>query len=453
MSEKKKNQLWAKGENLDQQVHAFTVGDDYLIDLQFITHDCVGSAAHAIMLSEVSLLTVEQKDSILKSLAEIYKASVKGDFVISPEQEDSHTAIEAYLTEKLGEAGKRIHVGRSRNDQVLLNSRLFTRSQTVELIGRIADLAALFAKRSTELFDVPMPGLTHLQRAMPSSVGMWLYAFMETSMDLIRSGFANLELLNRSPLGAGAGFGVSLFLDRERTAELLGFASVQRSPIDCQNSRGREELRLLRLISDLGTMIEKICWDLQLGVMEESQLFTLPLEFTTGSSIMPQKRNPDVLELLRGRASSLRGAEDELRWIVSKLPSNYHRDFQLTKPPLVRAIKSAKECVDVLYAVIKGFTVNESIAQSAMTDELYATYDAFRAVKEGKPFREAYSETAEKTKKGQLDVESLKKDWEFVKTGQVKYLKDATTELTGLEAKITTEEKRLKLVEKNLLGV
>jgi argininosuccinate lyase len=448
----KKNQLWAKGENLDQQVHAFTVGDDYLTDLNFLTHDCFGSAAHAVMLSEVGLLSTEDKDSILKTLSEIFKSSEKGDFKISPEQEDSHTAIEAYLTDKLGEAGKRIHVGRSRNDQVLTNARLFVRSETLAIVSAICKLAETISKRSKELFDVPMPGYTHLQRAMPSSVGMWLQAFLENSLDLLRNGIANLSLLDRSPLGAGAGFGVSLPLNRERSAELLGFSTVQRSPIDAQNSRGREELRLLRLISDLGVMIEKFSWDLQLGVMEESNFFKLPLEFTTGSSIMPQKRNPDVLELLRARAGSFRGAEDELRWITGKLPSNYHRDFQLTKPPLVRATVSAKESIAVLNSVVKGFTVNEEILEKSMSAELYATYDAFRLVKDGKPFRDAYRETADKTQKGQLDVKSLKEDWKMIRDGQLKYLEQANVELAELSKGIKAESARVEAAVKALLG-
>ena len=450
-TDKKKNQLWAKGESLDQQVHSFTVGDDYLIDLNFLTHDCLGSAAHAVMLSEVGLLTVDHRESILKSLSEIFQASKKGEFKISPEQEDSHTAIEAYLTEKLGEAGKRIHVGRSRNDQVLLNARLFVRSETLELVYKVSELAALFSTRSAELFDIPMPGYTHLQRAMPTSVGMWLQSFLESSLDIIRSGLLNLSLLNRCPLGSGAGFGVSLPLNRERTAELLGFSAVQRSPIECQNSRGREELRLLRLISDLGILIEKISWDLQLGVMEEANFFKLPPEFTTGSSIMPQKRNPDVLELLRARAAAFRGAEDELRWITSKLPSNYHRDFQLTKPPLVRAVRSAKESLSVLSAVVKGFSVNETALSRAMSPELYATYDAFRSVKEGKPFRDAYKDTAEKTKNGKLDVESLKQDWQLIKATQLVYLKEGNTELESLSTQISNEKTRLSSVEQYLL--
>jgi argininosuccinate lyase len=447
-----KTQLWAKGELLDKQIHSFTVGDDHLIDLNLVPHDCLGSAAHAIMLSEVGLLSEEQQGSILCSLKEIYARATSGKFIILPEQEDCHTAIEAALTEAVGEAGKRIHVGRSRNDQVLLTVRLFLRHETISLLKQLSEVAQCLSERSLDLMDVPMPGYTHLQRAMPSSVGMFLHAFLEHSLDLIRSGLANLDLLDRSPLGAGAGFGVSLPLDRERVASLLGFREVQRSPIDVQNSRGREELRALRLISDIGMMVEKISWDLQLGNMEESSFFKLPNEFTTGSSIMPQKRNPDVLELLRAKAGVLRGAEDELRWITAKMPSNYHRDFQLTKPPLVRALNCVKECLSVLSAVVKGFEVNEEALAAAMTPELYATYDAFRSVKAGMPFRDAYRETAARTAAGELDVESLKIDWKIVRDSQLKYLEQANGELDSLRKVVLAEEERLKSISTELLG-
>jgi len=448
--EKNLGQLWAKGESLDKEIHAFTVGDDYLIDLNFLRHDCMGSAAHATMLAEVGIISEADKVSLLKTLKEIIALVKKNEFKISPEQEDSHTAIEAYLTEKLGEAGKRIHVGRSRNDQVNTNVRLFVREETLSIIGKLITSANTIAKRAVDLFDTPMPGYTHLQRAMPSSVGMWLHAFLEHSLDLIRVGLTNLTLLDRCPLGAGAGFGVSLPLDREKVASLLGFENVQRSPIDSQNSRGRDELRLLRLISDTGVLLEKFSWDLQLGVMEECSFFKLPSEFTTGSSIMPQKRNPDVLELLRARASSFRGAEDELRWVVGKMPSNYHRDFQLTKPPVIRAVKSVKESLDVFNAVAQSFSVNEEALSKAMSAELYATYDAFRAVKAGASFRDAYRETAEKTLKGKLDVKSLKEDWKIVRDAQLKYLEQANEELLLLGKSYLVEEQRVAQVEVDL---
>ena len=456
MSEKKdkKNngQLWAKGESLDKEIHVFTVGEDFEIDLNLVQHDCIGSAAHAIMLSEVGLLPKEQKDSLLKILSEIRAQAAAGSFYISPEQEDCHTAIETYLTEKLGEAGKRIHVGRSRNDQILITIRLFLREESVAILEKLILLANVFSTRALDLFDTPMPGYTHLQRAMPSSVGMWLHAFLEQTLDLLRNGIANLSLLDRSPLGAGAGFGVSLPLDRERVATLLGFQEVQRSVIDAQNSRGRDDLRLLRLISDVGTLMEKFAWDLQLGVMEECGFFKLPTEFTTGSSIMPQKRNPDVLELLRARAGTFRGAEDELRWVTAKMPSNYHRDFQLTKPPLFRSVKSAKESLAVLSAVAGKFVVNAEALENAMSPELYATYDAFRAVQAGTPFRDAYRETAEKTLQGKLDITSLKEDWKIVRDAQLKYLEQANIELGNLEKVILAERQRIDLIGDSLFG-
>jgi argininosuccinate lyase len=268
-----------------------------------------------------------------------------------------------------------------------------------------------FISREAQVGTVPMPGYTHLQRAMLSSVGMWLGAYAEGTVDLLREGKHLLEALDTNPLGAGAGFGVTLPLDRALTAKLLGFSRVQRNPIDVQNSRGRYELRTLRWLCENAALVEKLAWDLLLFSSDEFGFFALPGELLTGSSIMPQKHNPDVLELLRASSGKIRGAEAELANVIGKLPSSYHRDFQFSKEPLVRAVNHVQEMLEVTRVVVESFKVNEPKLQAALSPEIYATYEAYRQVKKGVAFRDAYRDAAKQCTAGTLDVAGLKSDF------------------------------------------
>lgn len=388
------SQLWSKGGALDPAIHAFTVGEDYLTDLALVPHDCVASAAHARMLSRAGLLDPKDADALVAALGELREEALAGRFAILPEQEDAHTALEAALVARVGDAGKRIHLGRSRNDQVITALRLLMRERLADLAGRAADLAGAFLAFAQAHAHEAMPGYTHLRPAMPSSFGQWAAAFAEGLLEGLADARALDAKLDRCPLGAAAGFGVPLPIDRELTASLLGFSGVQRNPIDVQNSRGRHELALVQWIGQLALVLEKFLWDVALYSTPEFGYLDVPEAFTTGSSIMPQKRNPDVVELARATCRSLRGAAHTVEQLAGGMPSNYHRDFQLLKKPLLGALGDAAAWLSILQALVPALQVNAERAREACGDELYAAHAAFLLVKEGWTFRDAYREVA-----------------------------------------------------------
>jgi argininosuccinate lyase len=403
--------LWDKGEGIDERMLRFTVGSDPQVDLEIFPYDCQASAAHARMLSEVGLLPTADLSSILATLGSIYGAALRREILIPPELEDCHTTLEMLLTERLGNLGKRIHTGRSRNDQVLVATRLYLRDACVRTLRGTGTLAKVFFQKAKEHSQLPMPGYTHLQPAMPSSVGMWFHSYAEALIDILQAGLQLLERIDKNPLGSASGFGTPLPIQPERTAHLLGFSAVHRSVIDAQNSRGRYERDLLYWFVSLGSIVEKFSTDVVLYLSKEFSLFTLPARFLTGSSLMPQKRNPDAFELLRARGAQLRGAFYEVDAVLAKLPGSFHRDFQASKEPTVRAIHYTDEMLDILPMLVQALEPNQASLTEKMYPELYATYDAFRRVQEGQTFRDAYVATAEALKNNTLDGESL---FEFV---------------------------------------
>ncbi len=398
-------QLWAKGLPLDEEIHRFTVGDDPASDLLLVPFDAVGSAAHARMLASTGLLNDTDATALVAELNTIRELAKTGAFTITAEQEDCHTAIEAQLTQKLGEAGRRIHLGRSRNDQVILALRLFYRDSLLDIGDGIAAVAQAFLNFSAAHEFVQMPGYTHLRRAMPSTFGLWGAAFAEGLLEELEALKALQARLDKCPLGSAAGFGVPLPVDRAFTADLLGFSAVQRSVVDVQNSRGRHELAILHWLNSVAYVLEKALWDITLYSTEEFGFLSLPDAFTTGSSIMPQKRNPDVVELLRGRMGELRGLAHQVEQIAVGLPSNYHRDLQLLKQPTFAALSIGLEAFSILTKVIAGLTVNTQNAQSACSDDLYAAQQAFDLVRRGLSFREAYQVVGQQIQAGEFVTE------------------------------------------------
>ncbi len=386
--------LWDKGLPLDELVHRFTVGDDPRWDLLLVHDDCLGSAAHARTLHQAGLLSEDELRCLLAGLREIDLAASQQRFQIAPAQEDCHTAIETLLTARCGGAGEKIHTGRSRNDQVATAMRLYLRRQTLHLLDGLADFAEVLLSRLEQVGDTPMPGYTHMQPAMPSSVGQWLHAHLEAVLEQMPAALDLLERLDACPLGTGAGFGVPLALDRALAARLLGFSRIQRSPLDVQNSRGRYERWFARLAADVGAILEKLSCDLLLFSSPGFDFFGLPAALTTGSSIMPQKRNPDVLELMRARAASLRARVWELEALTARLPSSYHRDLQLTKEPVFRAAAEVEALLAVAARVVALFEVRRERLAAAMVPELYATQAAYRLVRQGITFRAAYRQVA-----------------------------------------------------------
>jgi len=393
-------QLWAKGLPLDEAIHRFTVGDDPELDVRLLVHDALGSAAHARMLAYSGLLSKDDAAALVKALANIARRARLNGLSIAKEQEDAHTAIEAMLTAELGDAGKRIHLGRSRNDQVILALRLYMREALLDTALRTAALARNFVVFAKAHADEAMPGYTHLRRAMPSSFGMWGTAFAAGLTEELQAMQALYARLDRCPLGAAAGFGVPLPIDREYTAKLLGFSAVQISPVDVQNSRGRHELALLNAFASVGLGMEKFLWDVSLYSMQEFGFLKLPDAFTTGSSIMPQKRNPDVVELARGRCRELRGYAAMVQELASGLPSNYHRDLQLLKKPLFGAVGSMRSWLDVLIALVPALEVDAAKAAAACSDDMYGAHQAYVLVQEGMPFRDAYQQVAKQLESG-----------------------------------------------------
>jgi argininosuccinate lyase len=393
--------LWSKGLPLDEILHRFTVGEDPLTDLSLLPYDAEASAAHARMLGETGLLPEPEAKALVAQLLALKEAALKGQLVIQPEQEDGHTALEAALTEALGETGKRVHLGRSRNDQVIVALRLLMRDQLLELGSAAAALARAFLALAEWYEAVHLPGYTHLRRAMPSTWGQWAAAFAEGLMEDLEALPGLWQRLDRCPLGAAAGFGVPLPIDRARTAELLAFGRVQNSPIDVMNSRGRHELAVLAWIVSLAGTLEKALWDLALFSTEEFGFVSLPDAFTTGSSIMPQKRNPDAVELARARCRELRGLAGLLGHLAGGLPSSYHRDLQFLKKPFLEALVKGKELLEVCTHLLPGLQIREATSGRACTDDLYAAQEAYRLVTEqGIPFRDAYRAVAAQIQKG-----------------------------------------------------
>ncbi len=446
MAEEKGKRLWDKGEVTEQGVLEFTVGDDPVQDQQLVGWDAIASSAHARMLCEIGILEEEEALKLIQSLEEIFLEAEQGKFEIPYELEDCHGAIEARLVEKTGQAGKKIHTGRSRNDQVLVASRLYLKNSLVLILEELRTFAEVVLERVEKDRSVEMPGYTHMQQAMPTTIGVWLGSFAEWSLELIEQGVSLYHNIDSNPLGAASGFGTPLGLNRNRTTDLLGFDRVQRNPVNVQNSRGRAELKALHWCSDIGLLLEKLSWDLILYSTAEFNFFTLPESITTGSSIMPQKHNPDVLELIRARVARIRGSASELEWVIGKLPSNYHRDFQYTKSPVFRGIKDTLESIRLIELAVRSFTINEQVLDNSRTPELYATYAAFRKVKEGKAFRDAYKETADELNAGKIIPEDYADDLNVIIKENEKELSEAKAELTRLSKKVAAKKEKFEKV-------
>jgi argininosuccinate lyase len=452
VSDPGESRLWHKGAATDESIHRFTVGDDPRWDAHLVHWDCLGSAAHARTLHRAGVLSDDELRSLLDGLAEIDALARDGRFGIPPELEDCHTAIEAHLTRTCGEAGAKIHAGRSRNDQVATAMRLLMRSRALEWI----DLLRAFAE--TALFRMgrdgaaPMPGYTHLQPAMPSSVGQWLHAIAEGALEQVRACLDLLDRLDCCPLGTGAGYGVPLPLDRKFTACLLGFSRVQRSPIDAQNSRGRMEKYFARVAADIGAVLERLGADVVLFAADEFGFFSLPEALTTGSSIMPQKRNPDAAELLRAHGARLRARVAEIESICGKLGSGYHRDLQLTKEPAIRCGQETAELLRVASRVLECLEFQRERMSVAMRPELYATHAALELVRQGVPFREAYRRVAGQVRSGAFGEEQAKPYRAAAAVVSAETIAAIRADAAHLGALAATVRERVATAERTLLA-
>ena len=387
--------LWEKGVGFDKKIESFTVGNDNDLDQILLPYDCEASIAHVKMLNKMKYLNDNESQKLIKELNFILEESNNGNFKIKKSHEDCHTAIEDHLVNTCGDSGKKIHTARSRNDQVLTALRLYYRESIDDVKKLLIDLI-----KSLELFSdkngkIQFPGYTHMQKAMPSSVQLWSNAYIESMNDDLKLLQTAYALINQSPLGSGAGFGVPINIDRKFLAKELKFDSVQDNPIYCQLSRGKFELYIINIFTQIMFSINRIASDIVLFCTDEFKFFSLPDEFCSGSSIMPNKRNPDVLELLRGSYSILIGYQSQIQSLSQNLISGYNRDIQLSKEPTMRSFDLIKNCLDINTLVISGLIVNEENCKKAMTDELFATEQAYNMVKEGIPFRQAYRKIAD----------------------------------------------------------
>ena len=388
-----KNYLWQDddGAQIDQTIMEFMAGEDVVLDRELFPFDIQATAAHVRGLARIGILSADESETLCLLLDQLQQDFAAGRFVLDERYEDGHSAIEMFLTEKVGDTGAKVHTGRSRNDQVAVATRLFLKSsleQLVKLNGRIAQACLLRAEQHA---DVPMPGYTHLQRAVPSSIGLWMGGFAEAFTDNLVFASNVLELIDCSPLGTAAGYGVNLPLDRDGVAGELGFGRLQVSPMYAQNSRGKFEIMALQAASHAMQDVRRLAWDLSLFTTSEFDFVSLPGQYTTGSSIMPNKSNPDVVELLRARAATIDGAVVEIQSVLS-LPSGYQRDLQLTKAPLIRGLKAALQALALVSPLVEGVEFKEEKMKQAISLDMFATDIALANTARGVPFRTAYLE-------------------------------------------------------------
>ncbi len=382
--------LWEKGYKLNKQIENFTVGEDYIFDQKLVKYDCLASIAHAKMLGRVGVLKQLEVKKLVKELNNIIHLNNRGQFKISKKQEDCHTAIENYLTKKLGDLGRKIHTTRSRNDQVLTALRLYYKDELNDCKKLVCDLVKALTVFLKKYGKIKIAGYTHTRKAMPSSIGLWGNSFIDSMKDNLRLIDFTLKLIDQSPLGTGAGYGVPLKIDRNYTAKLLGFNKLQKNPIYTQNSRGKFESTILHVLSQVMFDLNKIATDLIVFTMPEFGYFEIPREFSTGSSIMPQKKNPDVLELLRAKYHVVVSYEFQVKNITSNLLSGYNRDLQILKEPTMKGLDITKESLSITNLIFKNLKVNKENCDKALTKEIYATEKVYKLVKKGIPFRKAY---------------------------------------------------------------
>ena len=383
--------VWDRGEPIDEGMLAFTIGEDWRMDQRLVAHDITGSLAHAAGLLKAELIDETAHANISAGLEGLLAYWTAGEWTVGPEDEDVHSAVERRLIEAIGEDGKRLHTGRSRNDQVAVDMRLWLRDAVAETRAQLGGIAAAFTKLAERAGALPLPGYTHLQRAMPSLVSDWAGAHAAAFAADTAELSACEARISKCPLGSGSGYGIPLPLERAFVAERLGFDAPEEPVTLTQHSRGRAELAYLTALEAVALDLGKLCADLWLFSTSEFGFLKLPVAFTTGSSLMPQKRNPDLIELMRGRARGMIADRAALMETLKDLPSGYHRDFQLVKPPLFRAYDTAAELLPLLARVLDAVSFDEAALAEAVSDPaLQATAEALERAADGETFRDAY---------------------------------------------------------------
>lgn len=382
--------LWSKGFEPDKMIEEFTVGQDRELDLQLARYDVEGSKAHIKMLESIGLLKTDELQILTAALNDIAEIIERGEFFIEPGVEDVHSQVEFMLTQRLGDVGKKIHSGRSRNDQVLVDLKLFTRKRLRDVAESVISLFDKFQQLSEQHKNVLMPGYTHLQVAMPSSFGLWFGAYAETLVDDMRMIVAAYDISNQNPLGSAAGYGSSFPLDRKMTTDLLEFADLHYNVVAAQMSRGKTERAAAMAISAVSYTLSRFAMDVCMFMCQNFGFISFPDEFTTGSSIMPHKKNPDVFEIMRGKCNRLQSLPNEIALLTSNLPLGYNRDLQLMKDILFPAFTELIECLDMCAMMLGHIIVKEGIVDDSRYDYMFTVEDVNRLALNGIPFRDAY---------------------------------------------------------------
>ena len=394
--------LWNKGTSATEAVDRFTVGNDRVLDLRLARYDVQGSRAHIKMLEKIGLLTADELQALDAALARIAERIEAGDFVLEPDVEDIHSQVELLLTRELGEMGKKIHSGRSRNDQVLVDLKLFLRDELKVVREEVLTVFRTLQGLSEQYKEVLLPGYTHAQVAMPSSFGLWFGAYAEALVDDMYGLGGAYRMVNRNPLGSAAGYGNSFPLDRQMTTDLLGFASPVYNSVAAQMQRGRTERAVASALGGFALTLNKFAADCCMYMCPNFGFIHFPDELTTGSSIMPHKKNPDVWEILRGKCNRILACENEIALLCSNMPHGYHRDYQLLKDILFPALELMHECLQMTDYMLQHIEVNEKILDNKLYDYLFTVEEVNRRTLAGTPFREAYKQVGIEVNEGRF---------------------------------------------------
>jgi argininosuccinate lyase len=397
--------LWEKNTKTDKEIENFTIGKDREMDLYLAKADVLGSMAHITMLESIGLLTGNELQELLSELRKIYQTILSGGFIIEEGIEDVHSQVELLLTRQLGDIGKKIHSGRSRNDQVLLDLKLFTRDAIRTLVGKISGLIDILLAQSEKYKEVFLPGYTHLQIAMPSSFGLWFGAYAESLTDDLQLLWAAYKICNRNPLGSAAGYGSSFPLNRQMTTDLLGFDSMNYNVVYAQMGRGKLERTVGFALAGIAATLSKLAFDACLYNSQNFGFIRLPDEFTTGSSIMPHKKNPDVFELTRAKCNLIQSIPQQITLITNNLPSGYFRDMQITKEVFLPAFGELNDCIRMAGLMMQSVKVNEHILEDSKYDLLFSVEKVNELVLNGTPFRDAYKQVGLEIESGQFTTD------------------------------------------------
>lgn len=401
--------LWSKGTaNTEKKIEAFTVGRDREFDLMMAQFDVQGSIAHVTMLGETGIMTAEDSKRAVEGLTTILTTISSGSFSIDPEAEDIHSQIEMMLTKAIGDAGKMIHTGRSRNDQVAVDIKLYLRSALKEVKSNALALFDLLIEKSEAYKSILIPGYTHLQIAMPSSVGLWLGAYAESLVDDMELLKSTYSIVNKNPLGSGAGYGSSFPLNRSRTTELLEFRGLHYNSIYAQMSRGKTEKLTSMALASIAATLSRLSMDCCLYMNQNFGFIGFPEELTTGSSIMPHKKNPDVFELIRAKCNRMQSIPNELTLLLNNLPSGYHRDMQLTKEILFPAINELNDCLAMMHLMLSSLQVNARVLEDNRYAFLFSVEKVNELVNQGIPFRDAYVQVGKMIEQGTFSFDTSK---------------------------------------------